>query len=68
MKWILAHCSIMVVTKRKDLIHHPLHSSARVRDNLPTEVPPSTEITVCKLDSANKQCKNLGNRNSDSPW
>lgn len=66
--WILAHYSIMVVTKRKDLINHCCHPSARVGDSLPLEVPPATKITVCKVDSANISCKILGDRNLDSPW
>lgn len=36
-KWIHAHCSIMVVTKMKDLIHHHLHP-VRAGNNLPTEL------------------------------
>lgn len=66
--WILAHCTIMVVRKRKDLIHHHHHLLARAGDNLPMEVPPAAKITACKLHSANIQCKILGDRNSESLW
>lgn len=43
----------MVVTKRKDLINHCCHPSARVGDSLPSEVPAATKITASKVDSAN---------------
>lgn len=47
-----AHYSIMVVTKRKDLINHCCHPSARLGDSLPLEVPPAAKITAGKVDSA----------------